>query len=78
MPGVTMTESEFVAWCNEDVRAEWVDGEVFIMSPSNVEHDDLQIWLIRLLGEYVESKATRCDQSEYFRPLFAAAPPPRA
>ena len=33
-----MTEEEFVAWCDEDVQAEWVDGEVIIMSPSSYRH----------------------------------------
>src|SRR5713101_8065584 len=55
VPGVTMTEAEFVEWRPETLRAEWVDGKVILMSPSNVEHDELSVWLIRLLGEYVES-----------------------
>ena len=54
VPGVTMTEAEFADWCPDEVRAEWVDGEVILKSPSNVEHDELGIWLIRLLGEFVE------------------------
>ena len=49
-----MTEEEFVAWCDEDTRAEWVDGEVIIMSPANLEHCDLNAWLIRVLGTFVE------------------------
>jgi hypothetical protein len=37
-PRQHMTEDEFVAWCDEDVRAEWVDGEVIVMSPANRMH----------------------------------------
>ncbi len=54
IPRVRMTEREFVAWCPEDVRAEWVDGEVVIMSPANTEHNALTVWLTRVLGEVIE------------------------
>ncbi len=53
-PGRRMTEEEFVAWCNEKTKAEWVDGEIIIMSPVNDSHWRLNIWLTRLLGEFVE------------------------
>lgn len=49
-----MTEEEFVAWCDEDTRAEWVDGEVIVMSPMNDPHSDVVIWLGSLLEIYVE------------------------
>ena len=48
-----MTEEEFVAWCDEDTRAEWVDGEVIMMSPANSEHVSLNVWLIQVLGLYI-------------------------
>ncbi len=53
-PPLRMTEEEFVAWCDEDTRAEWVDGEVNIMSPANLEHCDFSGWIMRLLGTFVE------------------------
>ena len=31
----SMTEDEFVEWCDEDVRAEYVDGKVIIMPPES-------------------------------------------
>lgn len=31
-----MTEDEFVEWCDEDIRAEYVDGKVIIMTPESV------------------------------------------
>jgi Uma2 family endonuclease len=40
-PNGPMTEEEFLAWCPEGVRAEWVDGRVVIMSPENARHNDL-------------------------------------
>ncbi len=55
-PGLKMTEEEFVAWCDEDTWAEWVDGEVIIMSPINVDHGALLKWLLGLLGVFVEEQ----------------------
>jgi Uma2 family endonuclease len=49
-----MTEEEFVAWADEDTRAEWVDGEVIIMSPANLEHCGLNAWLTTLMVAFVE------------------------
>ena len=40
-PRLRMTEEEFVAWCDEDTKAEWVDGEVIVHSPANLQHVDL-------------------------------------
>jgi Uma2 family endonuclease len=54
IPRVRMTEKEFVAWCPQDVRAEWVNGEVIMMSPANTEHVDLNGWLAAILRVYVE------------------------
>ncbi|HFD40893.1 MAG TPA: Uma2 family endonuclease [Anaerolineae bacterium] len=49
-----MTEDEFVAWCNEDVRAEYVDGEVIVHSPVSTRHSDLAGFLGSLLRLFVE------------------------
>ncbi|HYO10800.1 MAG TPA: Uma2 family endonuclease [Tepidisphaeraceae bacterium] len=54
LPGVRMTEAQFDAWCGEDVRAEWVDGEVIVMSPANSRHNRLNLWLLGLLQAFVE------------------------
>jgi Uma2 family endonuclease len=56
VPGERMTEAEFVDWCPEELRAEWVDGEVILMSPVGVEHDELDLWLSRLIGDFVEER----------------------
>jgi Uma2 family endonuclease len=58
VPRVRMSESAFVEWCQqEDVRAEWVDGEVILMAPISDEQSTLNIWLIRLIGDFVETRA---------------------
>ncbi|HET6881408.1 MAG TPA: Uma2 family endonuclease [Pirellulales bacterium] len=55
-PGRLLSEDEFLAWCDEDVRAEWVDGEVIVMSPASWVHAKLSRLLIGLLGNFVETK----------------------
>ena len=65
-----MTESEFVAWCGgfEHARAEWVDGEVVVMSPANRGHVRLNRFLIAVLNSFVEDG----DLGEILGPEFVA------
>jgi Uma2 family endonuclease len=49
-----MTEAEFLAWVDEDTRAEWVNGEVIMMAPASSEHAFLNFWLGRVLADYVD------------------------
>jgi len=53
-PEHLMTEAEFEAWCDEDTRAEFVDGKVILMSPVSAIHDDLFHFIARLIGMYLE------------------------
>jgi Uma2 family endonuclease len=53
-PGRRLTEAEFLAWIDEDTRAEWVDGEVIMMAPVSIDHDQFFGWLRTLLTLYVE------------------------
>lgn len=55
-PSTTMTEEEFVAWCDEDTRAEWVDGEVIIMSPVSTDHGRLTWFILSLLNLYAQER----------------------
>jgi Uma2 family endonuclease len=63
-----MTEEEFVDWCRgfEKVRAEWVDGEVIVMSPVNLRHLRLGEFLLRVLMDFVEAH----DLGELHGPEF--------
>ena len=45
---------EFLAWCDEDTWAEWVDGEVIMLSPASKRHQELADFLTRVLGIFVE------------------------
>ncbi len=53
-PPLGMTEEEFVAWCDEDTRAEWVDGVVVIMSPADFAHNELRGSLVLVFRGYAE------------------------
>jgi len=56
-PGRKLTESEFVAWCDEDTRAEWVDGEIFLMAPDNTYHNRIAGLIYKVMDEYaIENK----------------------
>lgn len=57
IPG-TMNEKQFEQWAfaADGVRAEWVEGEVQVMSPASFNHLNLNGWLFRLLGDFVESR----------------------
>jgi Uma2 family endonuclease len=52
-----MTEQEFQAWmAEEDVRAEWVDGEVIAFMPPTLRHQQLIMFLGTLLHIFAISK----------------------
>jgi Uma2 family endonuclease len=48
-----MTYEEFLAWCDEDTWAEWVDGEVVMVSPASERHQALAGFLTSVLGIFV-------------------------
>ncbi len=58
-PAVTerMSYEEFLAWADEDTYAEWVDGEIIMMSPANDRHQDLVRFLTAVLSVFVETSA---------------------
>jgi Uma2 family endonuclease len=49
-----MTEREFDEWVDDRTRAEWVDGEVIVMPPDNLENDGTGFWLRAVLQDFVE------------------------
>ena len=57
-PARKMTYEEFLDWADEDTYAEWVDGEVELMSPANAEHQDVSGFLGALLRLYAEDHDT--------------------
>lgn len=51
-----MTFEAFLEWVDEQTRAEWVNGKVELMTPVNVEHQEIVLFLDRTLGTYVEER----------------------
>ncbi len=58
IPKEKMTYEEFLGWCDEDTRAEWVDGEVQMVSPVSNEHADLAGFLETILRFFVEARGS--------------------
>jgi len=46
---------EFLARSDEDVHAEWVDGEVVPMSPASIRHQNLSDFLVALMRAFAEA-----------------------
>lgn len=55
-PKEKMSYEDFLAWCDEDTWAEWVDGEIVMVSPASRRHQSILSFLVKLLGLYVESQ----------------------
>jgi Uma2 family endonuclease len=54
-PPPPISFEQFLAWADEDTHAEWVDGEIVLMSPSNLEHQRLILFLAELINRYVRA-----------------------
>lgn len=50
-----MTYEEFLAWADEDTWAEWVDGEVIILTSASEWHQNVADFLTALLRFFVEA-----------------------
>ncbi len=53
-PRLRMSYEEFLAWCDEDTLAEWVEGEVVMSSPAGNRHQDICGFLEAVMRSYVE------------------------
>ena len=49
-----MSYEEFLAWADEDVHAEWVDGEVIIQMPPNEPHQRVVAFLMSLISLFIQ------------------------
>lgn len=54
-PEPPVSYDEFLAWADEDVRAEWIDREVHLMPPASNRHQDLVRFLTSLFSTVVEA-----------------------
>src|SRR5215213_9191555 len=55
VPPTPVSFEEFLAWTDEDTHAEWVDGEIVLMSPVNLQHQDLLSFLNDLVKRHVQA-----------------------
>ena len=56
VPQGTVTYEEFLAWCDEDTFAEWVNGRIVMMTPAADRHQMLVGFLLTILRVFVESR----------------------
>jgi Uma2 family endonuclease len=54
-PSEKLSYEQFLDWCDEDTMAEWVDGEVRMVSPASLHHADLAAFLVSVLRPWVEA-----------------------
>jgi len=66
-PGRKLSESEFVNWCTGDTWAEWVNGEVNLMSPVSLPHEQNFTFLVYLLMAFVEERGLGIVLTEPFQ-----------
>ena len=55
-PEERMGVEAFLAWCEEDVRAEWVEGKVMVMAPASLTHQEFVGFLGALLRIFAEDR----------------------
>jgi Uma2 family endonuclease len=54
-PSGKLTEAEFIEWCDGDTWAEWVDGKVNLLNAVTSGHNDMFVFLVKLIGGFVEA-----------------------
>jgi Uma2 family endonuclease len=51
---IDMSYAQFLEFCDEDVHAEWEDGETIIFMPPGSRHQDVVTFLVTLLRTFTE------------------------
>ena len=55
-PKEKLSYEDFLAWCDEDTWAEWVDGEIIMVPPASAQHQDIGSFIENFLRRYIESR----------------------
>jgi|SRR5579884_1491899 len=66
-PETYISYEEFLAIADDDRPAEWVNGKVVHMAPVSDEHNALTYFLIRFIGEFVETYQVGVIRHEPFQ-----------
>lgn len=66
-----LSYEEFLNWCDEDTWAEWVDGEVVMVSPASDRHQDISDFLTTVLRLYIETRGLGIVRSAPFQMYLA-------
>lgn len=53
-PTEKLTYEAFLDWLDEDTWAEWVDGEVILLTPASLRHQEVSGFLHAVLSAFVE------------------------
>ncbi|MCS6829126.1 MAG: Uma2 family endonuclease [bacterium] len=67
LPKGKISYEQFLEWLDEDTWAEWVDGEVELMSPVSLEHDRVYGFLFAILRIFVSTYGLGTVHSEPFQ-----------
>jgi Uma2 family endonuclease len=51
-----LTFEDFSVLVKENQKADLIDGVIYMGSPENTDANDLFVWLLRLIGDFVEEK----------------------
>jgi Uma2 family endonuclease len=77
LPTGPISFEEFLDWCDEDTRAEWVKGRVVLMSPASGPHQRIGSFLEVLLHLYVQKHGLGEIWRAPFRMKLASIPSAR-
>ena len=61
-PESPVSYKEFLTWADEDIHAEWINGEILTMPPASAPHQRVVQFLSRILSTWVEER----DAGEVF------------
>lgn len=78
LPRGKISYEQFLEWLDDQTWAEWVDGEVQLMSPVSLEHDNVHVFLVALLHFYVSTHRLGEVHSEPFQMKTGADLPGRS
>jgi Uma2 family endonuclease len=67
LPKGKISYDQFLEWLDEDTWAEWVDGEIIVMSPISLAHDAVHGFLLAILRVFVSAQALGTVHSEPFQ-----------